>query len=393
MSLRRQLQWGGLWIIAASALLGGANLVIHLGYQNLILQTVYGIGFTMMILACTIIHMTQARRSGIFGLVAYLITVLSLLLTNVDTFLILADFAGIERAMQIAVAIWDPILHMAVYGIYVGLFLLGVSVAQTGILPRWGGTLTALGISLQVPSQFAVDIVRPMYFIFSIGGSILFIAGLTGIGWALWSGRASVEEEPTLSSLDRFWGAPFLMFSALLMAINAYINSIPDLTLADGVVHMISTMTWILLIVILHNAQADRAGGTGLAGFFLIHLGATLNFITAYFIMAQLAGQIEDNRALMASWVDIPIGRYGMYMLLIGILLFGVSVIRAGVFPRGAGWLVVIGIALSLPSQFTPQDYLFSIFSVIGAAIQGAGFGWMGWTLLRRRDQYPLQPA
>jgi len=121
----------------------------------------------------------------------------------------------------------------------------------------------------------------------------------------------------------------------------------------------------------------------GLAGFFLTHLGVTLNLITAYFIIAQLAGQLENNRALMASWVDIPVGRLGNYMILAGIFLFGASVIRAEVFPRWSGWLVVIGLALSLPVLFTTYDYLFSVFSVIGAALEGIGIGWMGWTLLR----------
>jgi hypothetical protein len=44
----------------------------------------------------------------------------------------------------------------------------------------------------------------------------------------------------------------------------------------------------------------------------------------------------------------------------------------------------VIGLALSLPGLFTTQDYLFSVFSVIGAALEGIGIGWMGWVLLRK---------
>ena len=86
----------------------------------------------------------------------------------------------------------------------------------------------------------------------------------------------------------------------------------------------------------------------------------------------------------MASWVDIPVGRFGNYLLLSGIFLFGIGVLRAEVFPRSSGWLVVIGLALSLPGLFTTQDYLFSIFAVIGAVLEGVGIGWMGWTLLHR---------
>ena len=88
----------------------------------------------------------------------------------------------------------------------------------------------------------------------------------------------------------------------------------------------------------------------------------------------------------MASWVDIPVGRIGLYMVLLGILLFGISVIRAEVFPRWSGWLLVIGLALLLPSQFQSQAYLFSIFWVIGATFQGIGLAWMGLTLLKRKS-------
>jgi hypothetical protein len=61
------------------------------------------------------------------------------------------------------------------------------------------------------------------------------------------------------------------------------------------------------------------------------------------------------------------------------------------VFPRWSGWLVVIGLALSLPVLFTMEDYLFSVFSVIGATLEGIGLGWMGWTLLRKDSaQYKI---
>jgi hypothetical protein len=339
-----------------------------------------------MILTCTVIHIAQARQAGILGLVAYLLSVLGLVYANPATFLTLAELAGIEGAKQALDAVGrNPVMGLLIYGIFLGLILLGLAVAWAGILPRGGGILVALGIALQLPAQFAMDLTGPLFFIFTIGGSVIIGAGLIWIGWAMWLGKVFGEEEPRLSNLDRAWGAPFVMFAGLLLVTNAHINSIPDLTLLDGVIHLISMTAMILVIVILHTAQADHAGRVGLAGFFFTHLGATLNVITAYFIMAQLAGQLENNRALMASWVDIPVGRFGNYMLLLGIFLFGVSAIRAAVFPRWSGWLVVIGLAMSLPGLFTTQDYLFSIFSVIGATLEGIGLGWMGWALLKNR--------
>jgi hypothetical protein len=387
MTLRQQLHLGGLWIMVVALLISVANVIIYAGKNNAAIQAVYFAGYTGLILTCTIIHVAQARRAGILGLVAYLLSVLGLVYANTAKFLVLAQLAGIEGVEQALDAIGgNPVMRLVIYGVFLGLILLGLVVARAGVLPRGGGILIALGTVLQFPAQFAINITNPVFILSKIGGSAIFGAGLIWIGWALWSGKGLLDEQPRASKLDRVWGAPFIMLTGLLLLINAYINSIPDLTLLDGVIHLISMTAIILTFVILHTAQADQAGGTGLAGFFFTHLGATLNIITAYFIMAQLAGQLENNRALMASWVDIPIGRFGTYMLILGMFLFGVSVIRAEVFPRWSGWLVVIGLALSLPGQFSPQDYLFSIFSVIGATLEGVGLGWMGWTLLKKRE-------
>lgn len=386
MTLQGQLRWGGLWIMVVALLVSVSNMMVYAGRHNAAIQAVCFAGYTGLILTCTIIHIAQARRAGILGLVAYLLSVLCLVYANTATFLTLAGLAGIEGMEQaLDIVGGNPAMHLVVQGSFLGLFLLGLTVAWAGTLPRVSGILVALGIALQLPAQLAIDMAGPMFFIFTIGGPVIFGAGLIWIGWTLWSGKGVLDEEPRLSHLDRAWGAPFVMFAGLLLVINAYINSIPDLTLLDGVIHLISTTSFVLIIVILHAAQGDHAGGAGLAGFFFTHLGATLNVITAYFIMAQLAGQLENNRALMASWVDIPVGRFGNYMLLLGIFLFGVSAIRGGVFPRGSGWLIVIGLALSLPGLFTMQDYLFSIFSVIGATLEGIGLGWMGWILLKKR--------
>jgi hypothetical protein len=390
MNLRTQLRWGGMWIILTSLLMNGMNIVVYLGYHNAAIQAVYAIGFTGLILSCTIIHTAQARQAGLFGVPAYLISVLSLALSNVVTFLILAELSGIAEAHQASLGIWHPVMRTAVYGIFIGMTLLGISVAVTGVLPRWAGILLALGVSLQLPAQYAMEIAGPLFFLFTIGGSILCGAGLIWIGWALWSGNGWKQEELGLSNLDRLWGGPIVILTALLLTLDAYLNSLGELTLAGGVTNVLGFVFLIPGIAVLHTAQADRARGLGLAGFILTYLGAVLYILPAYFMMAQLSGQIANNRVLMASWVDIPIGRYGSYMILVGIFLFGVGVIRAGVFPRWTGWLIAVGLTILLPSQFAPQAYLFTIFWVIGATLQGIGLSWMGWTLFNKKSARPV---
>ena len=386
MGFRQQLRWGGWWIIISSVLMNGMNILVYLGYQKAVIQAVYAIGFTGLILGCTIIHVAQAHKAGIFGLIAYLVSVLSMAYSNVVTFLILAELAGIEDVHQASLGIGNPVMRTAVYAVLIGWALLGISVARVGVLPRWAGILLALGAALQLPATHAVEIAGPLFFLFTIGGSILCGTGLIGLGWALWSGRGWNPGGLALSALDRAWGGSLVMFMALLLTVNAFINSFGALTLAAGMINLLAYTFLLPGLVILHTAQAERAGGIGAVGFLLTHLSSTLYIIPAYLIMAQLAGQIDTNRALMASWVDIPVGRVSSYAILLGILLFGVSVIRAGVFPRWTGWLLVIGLAILLPSQFAPQAYLFTIFWVIGAVLQGIALGWMGWTLLRGKS-------
>jgi hypothetical protein len=385
MTFRKQLQWGGFLIMVVALLVSITNAMIYAGKHNVIIQAVHAVGYTGLIMTCTIIHITQSRRAGLFGLIAYLLSVLCLVYVNVETFLTLAGLAGIQGMEETLNAVLGS-MTPALYTMFVGLILLGISVSQAGVLPRWGGILMALGMVLQLPAQFAINLAGPMFFIFTIGGSILAWAGLFWIGWALWSGKVLSNEEPRLSNLDRVWGAPFILFASTLMVVNAYLNSFADLTLLDGFTNLLNAIALILTITLLYTAQADRSGGLGLAGFFCTHLGSTLMVITAYLIFGQLAGQIADNRALMASWVEIPVGRYGSYMVMLGTLLFGFSVIRAGVFPGWTGWLVVIGLALLLPSQFQTQDYLFSVFWAIGATLEGVGLGWMGWALFKKKD-------
>jgi hypothetical protein len=177
MTIRDQLRWGGILVILVAALVSGTNILVYAGYHNAAIQAVYGVGFTGLVLACTAIHVAQARRAGWLGLLAYLVSVLSLAYSNVLTFLTLAELAGFQAAHAASVAAWEtlPIGRLAVYGCYLGLILLGVAVARAGVFPTWAGVLLALGVALQLPAQFAHEIAGPMFY-FSASGAQFFWA-------------------------------------------------------------------------------------------------------------------------------------------------------------------------------------------------------------------------
>jgi len=384
MNSRGQLRWGGIWIMITSVLMNGMNIVVYLGYHNAAIQGVYAIGFTGLILACTFIHLAQASQSGLFGLFSYLLNVLSLAYSNVVTFLILAELSGIEGAQVTSLAIWHPTMRLAVYGIFPGLTLLGISVAIAGAFPRWSGILVALGVLLQLPAQYAMEIAGPLFFVFTIGGSLLAGAGLIWMGWTLWSGKGWNAVKPGLSNLDRAWGAPFVLLTGLILAVDAALNMFGGLSLASGITHLLSYTTLLLTSALLYSAHGERVRATGFAALLLTQLGAALYIIPAYLIVAQLSGAIDNNRMLTASWQDIPVGRIGSYLSILGMFLFGVEAVRSGVFPSWSGWLVMAGIALALPFAFTIQAYFLGIFWVLGAILEGIGIVRMAWSLVKK---------
>ena len=382
MDLHRQFQLSGWLIIVVALLMNGMNILVNLGVHDTLIQVLSGIGFTGLIFAYTIIHLAQARRCGVLGLLAFLISVISLFYSNVVTFLTLAELSGLEGASQTLLAIWDPIMHTAAYGYSIGLILFGISIARAGVFPVWAGILSALGIALQLPAQFTTEMAGPLFLFFTIGGSLLFGAGLIRIGWALASGRSWNTQEPGLSPLDRRWGGPVVIFTGLMLAADAVTNMIGKLSLASSATHIASYTAILLTAFLLYAAHGEHVSWAGFAGFFLIQFGAAFYIVTAYLITGQLAGLIDDNRMLMASWQDIPVGRAGSYMCILGMFLLGVEAIRSGVFPRWSGWLVLLGIALAFPFTFTIQDYFLGTFWVIGAIVQGIGFAWMGWSMM-----------
>lgn len=393
MNIRwQQIRIFGLLIVLFALLANGASILVSQGWHNAMIQGVYAVGLSGLLLVCTVIHWLQARRSGLFGLFAYLITLLSLAYAQIAAFLTLAELSGIEEVRSTFLAVWDPVIRTAVQGVSIGFILFGFSIAWSGVFPKWTGLLIALGAALQLLAQDTREAAGPLFVLFATGGAVLFAAGLAWIGWTLFSNRGPERQVPGLSSLDRQWGGPFLVFAGILLAVDAFANMIGGVSLASGITHLMSYTALLIVPFLLYASHREKAGWQGFLGLFFTQLGSAFYLITAFLILAQLAGIIDNNRALLASWVDIPLGRVGEYLSIAGMFLLGWEAIRSGVFPRGSGWLVVLGIAVALPFVFTIQAYYLGILWVLGAILEGAGVAWMGWTLLKRNPAVEKAP-
>ncbi len=76
---------------------------------------------------------------------------------------------------------------------------------------------------------------------------------------------------------------------------------------------------------------------------------------------------------------------------LIGVILFGVATMRAGVFPRWAGLLLVVGDVVFGVASFAGAASL--VIEVVGALIACATFVWLGVAVLSGSGTSAWQPA
>jgi uncharacterized membrane protein len=117
--------------------------------------------------------------------------------------------------------------------------------------------------------------------------------------------------------------------------------------------------------------QREESGTLGGIGYLVSTLGALLlvGYGFAMVVVSRLLGE-SASTTLMAGVGRVPLVAVDA-PLVVGVMLLGVATIRAGVFPRGATVLWMIGVA---------QTVLIPVFP-IGAVLLGAGLIWSSRSL------------
>ena len=147
----------------------------------------------------------------------------------------------------------------------------------------------------------------------------------------------------------------------------------------------------------LYARQAEKTGWLGLAGFLLFSLWFA--FILGFsfvetFILPPLATEaptfVEGFLGMFTSTAsEMNLGALPtiwtltapLYML--GGLLFGIATFRAGILPRWAGVLLVIGTALAPVAGLLPLEHQPKVAVPVGLAL-----AWLGYALWsERREQ------
>ncbi len=212
-------------------------------------------------------------------------------------------------------------------------------------------------------------------------------------------------------ALYRFSGI-VLVLGGLLSLASSTIGSIliPDNSPTPA---QISSMAWLAteialfagLVLILtgfpggYLRQSTKAGRLGFAGALLLWLGvllaATFSMVrlTLWPYLAQNAPKLlpGDNQGPAAGfilWILLP----GL-LLILGPILLGSASLRAGVFSRGVGILLLASGIINLLSFFVPPSAIGEILDPLGDAAFFLALVWIGYTLVAGQKGRTIEQA
>ncbi|MCC7359841.1 MAG: hypothetical protein IT317_10210 [Anaerolineales bacterium] len=139
---------------------------------------------------------------------------------------------------------------------------------------------------------------------------------------------------------------------------------------------LLAAVALLLSLPAMYAQQAGAAGWLGLAGHVLLQAGLVL--------LVLLAATPLLHPALKVAAGEHPVVFVLGIALTLGLLLTGVATLRAGVFPAGAGWLLLAATA-GFFFVFFVAEFLPPITGQIGSALFGVllalALAWIGVAL------------
>jgi hypothetical protein len=179
---------------------------------------------------------------------------------------------------------------------------------------------------------------------------------------------------------------------------------------------LIAHVLLIFAFMALYRGQARRSGVLGVLGMAMGIIGTTLVviivFVTtagAYSVQESPSnGNVAPVRStiptavgwILQSWPTASVLLVPPFFA-IGLILFGIAMVRAGRFSTWAGGLLVLGGALAFLGCPASYGYACSvtfgggahIVFVLGTVIVGVSFAWLGWEILSSRGEEAQQPT
>lgn len=177
---------------------------------------------------------------------------------------------------------------------------------------------------------------------------------------------------------------------------NDLATIISPMSMVSSIIGFIGSVFVLLGLPGVYAQQARRAGVLGLLGFLLVwyvnlYQGVIIPF-TSVTIISQLTAHLVPQSAAIVTpppaWM--PFFLVSLVGQVLGILLLGIATLRARVFPRWIGWLLIATLVVGLVSQlpFLPES-VSNLTAILGS-VAFAGFG---YELLKPESLEEAQPA
>jgi hypothetical protein len=160
-------------------------------------------------------------------------------------------------------------------------------------------------------------------------------------------------------------------------------------TVLGGILVLTAHVTLVFALVALYAVQAEQSGLLGSLGMVLGVVGTTL---VSGVVLVEIAGASgAEVDAVLGAGLPSALALLGGLAFLIGLIVFGVATMRAGVFPRLAGLLLIVGDMVFGAGSFAGAAA--TIFEIVGALITCAALVWLGLSLLSGSGTSAGQPA
>ena len=170
-------------------------------------------------------------------------------------------------------------------------------------------------------------------------------------------------------------GAALLGIAIVLLSIKPVINQ--PLSPGVSLLMLLSSILLLLSLPAMYARQANSAGWLGLAGHALLQTGVLLLVVLAATPILFPSQKLIPGENLVVFILGIA--------LTLGLLLTGIATIRADVFPRWAGILLLAATA-GFFFDFFIAEFLPPMAGQLGSAVFGAllafSLAWIGLALL-----------
>lgn len=194
------------------------------------------------------------------------------------------------------------------------------------------------------------------------------------------------------------WSGLITLLAGVLYAAGALVHPVGEGLAAVAEpnwvpAHLVYWVSIILLhlgLVGLYAQQVEEAGRLGLIGFVLAFAGTALvgSIVLVAATLTPLIGTEAPGIFQQATTMPDFLAAVFVLGFGLGYVLFGVATMRAGVFPRWSGLLLIIGVTLFVISEAVPMEATVAHGLVTsGDVIFGLGLVWMGYTVWRNRER------